>query len=341
MLALYRSDRQAEALNVYQEGRLALAQEVGLEPSQGLQRLERRILEQDPVLAGSGRRERPRIGRAVSRRPPRLIVLAGLAAVAVAVAASAFQLIRDGGGEPGDGGDTAIAGGHARALDPKTGEPLATIPLGKAPLSIAAGAGGVWVLDAEDRTVSQINPNEHSLVRTFSTGSTPTDIAVGAGTLWIGNGFRDLGTALPRSVSRLDAESVGVINPDLTVSRISALTNDVVARVTGVRALSIAAGDGDVWVVDGRGELVEINARTNRISNRIKVAAASLTVLAVGAGAVWVADPVGGSVWRVDPEPEPILRSIPLGVGVAGIAFGEGAVWATNEVTGEVYRIDP
>ena len=48
MLALYRSDRQAEALHVYQEGRLALAQEVGLEPSHGLQRLERRILEQDP-----------------------------------------------------------------------------------------------------------------------------------------------------------------------------------------------------------------------------------------------------------------------------------------------------
>jgi DNA-binding SARP family transcriptional activator len=83
MLALYRSDRQAEALHVYQEGRLALAQEVGLEPSQGLQRLERRILEQDPVLAGPGRRERPRIGRAVSRRRPRPLVLAGLAALAV------------------------------------------------------------------------------------------------------------------------------------------------------------------------------------------------------------------------------------------------------------------
>jgi DNA-binding SARP family transcriptional activator/ABC-type branched-subunit amino acid transport system substrate-binding protein/DNA-binding beta-propeller fold protein YncE len=374
MLALYRSDRQAEALHVYQEGRLALAQEVGLEPSQGLQRLERRILEQDPVLAGPGRRERPRIGPAVSRRRPRPLVLAGLAALAVAV--GAFQLIRDGGAEPVDGGDAAIASGYARALDPRTGEPLATVPLGKAPLSIAAGAGSVWVLDAEDRTVSQIDPNEPSRVRTFSTGSTPTDIAVGAGTLWIGNGFRDLGTALPKSVSRLDAESVGVdetialsgrshtaaipvsqdslrphiaatrgavwvINPDLTVSRISARTNEVIARVADVRAVSIAAGDGDVWVVDGRGELVEIDASTNRVSNRIEVAAASLTVLAVGAGAVWVADPVGGSVWRIDPEPEPILRSIPLGVGVAGIAFGGGAVWATNEVAGEVYRIDP
>ena len=41
------------------------------------------------------------------------------------------------------------------------------------------------------------------------------------------------------------------------------------------------------------------------------------------------------------PEPEPILRTIPLAIGVTGIAYGEGAVWATNEVTGEVHRIDP
>ena len=371
MLALYRSGRQAEALHVYQAGRLALAQQVGLEPSQSLQRLERRILDQDPVLVPRAARGPPRTGRAVSRR----LVIAGFAALAVAVAAGGFGLIRY-GGEPVSDNRAAIAGGSARSLDPRTGKPLASVPLGTAPLSIAAGAGGVWVLDAEDRTVSQIDPNEHSLVRTFSTGSTPTDIAAGAGTLWIGNGFRNLETALPKSVSRLDAESAGVdetialsgtgrtaavrvsqdslrphlaatrdgvwaINPDLTVSRISTRTNDVVARVTGVRAVSIAAGDGDVWVVDDRGELVEIDARTNRVSNRIEVAAASLTVLAVGAGAVWVADPVGGSVWRIDPEPEPILRSIPLSVGVAGIAYGEGAVWATNEVAGEVYRIDP
>ena len=66
------------------------------------------------------------------------------------------------------------------------------------------------MLDADDRTVSQIDPRKRTLVRTFSTGSTPTDLAVGAGALWIGNGVPQAGTALPESVSRFDPESAVV-----------------------------------------------------------------------------------------------------------------------------------
>ena len=50
MLALYRSGRQAEALDVYQETRRALVDELGIEPTQALQELEREILRQDPGL---------------------------------------------------------------------------------------------------------------------------------------------------------------------------------------------------------------------------------------------------------------------------------------------------
>ena len=51
MLTLYRCGRQAEALEVYRAARLALADELGLDPSPELQELERRVLRQDPSLA--------------------------------------------------------------------------------------------------------------------------------------------------------------------------------------------------------------------------------------------------------------------------------------------------
>jgi DNA-binding SARP family transcriptional activator len=50
MIALYRSGRQAEALQAYQVARAGLREELGLEPSRGLQDLEQAILRQDPDL---------------------------------------------------------------------------------------------------------------------------------------------------------------------------------------------------------------------------------------------------------------------------------------------------
>jgi DNA-binding SARP family transcriptional activator len=51
MLALYRAGRQAEALAMYDEGRRALAEELGLEPGEALQQLQRQILAHDPSVA--------------------------------------------------------------------------------------------------------------------------------------------------------------------------------------------------------------------------------------------------------------------------------------------------
>jgi DNA-binding SARP family transcriptional activator/tetratricopeptide (TPR) repeat protein len=50
MLALYRSKRQAEALEAYRDARRALVDELGIEPSRELQALEQAVLQQDPSL---------------------------------------------------------------------------------------------------------------------------------------------------------------------------------------------------------------------------------------------------------------------------------------------------
>ena len=50
MLALYRSGRQAEALEAYRRLRRALVDELGIEPSPSLQEMERAMLRQDPAL---------------------------------------------------------------------------------------------------------------------------------------------------------------------------------------------------------------------------------------------------------------------------------------------------
>jgi class 3 adenylate cyclase/DNA-binding winged helix-turn-helix (wHTH) protein len=51
MLALYRADRQADALQAYQDARRMLVEELGIEPGERLRELERGILAQDPELA--------------------------------------------------------------------------------------------------------------------------------------------------------------------------------------------------------------------------------------------------------------------------------------------------
>src|SRR5438270_8367586 len=50
MLALYRAGRQADALDAYAEARKWLVDDLGIEPSEALQRLQQAILRHDPSL---------------------------------------------------------------------------------------------------------------------------------------------------------------------------------------------------------------------------------------------------------------------------------------------------
>jgi predicted ATPase/DNA-binding SARP family transcriptional activator len=83
MLALYRSGRQAEALDAFRRGRRDLLDELGLEPGAELQALQRAILDQDPALAvepadARARRNLPAAATAIVGREAELADLAGL-----------------------------------------------------------------------------------------------------------------------------------------------------------------------------------------------------------------------------------------------------------------------
>ena len=57
MMALYRSDRQADALGAFQDAKASLGDELGIEPSEELRELEEQILLQDPALLALPERE--------------------------------------------------------------------------------------------------------------------------------------------------------------------------------------------------------------------------------------------------------------------------------------------
>ena len=101
MIALYRSGRQAEALDVYKDARQALVDELGIEPGGALQELERAILRQDrsldlkTLVTGTARELTERailvaitherharallaVAEPLVRDPPRVVILARL-----------------------------------------------------------------------------------------------------------------------------------------------------------------------------------------------------------------------------------------------------------------------
>ncbi len=309
------------------------------------------------------------------RRRALLLMAVGAVVLTAALAAAVLALTRD-------SDETLRPVGNAIAAIGRDGDAVAYTQAGNTPSTIVAGEGAVWVLNADDRTISKIDPETRQIVKTFGTGGTTTDLAVGEGAVWVGNGTEavgEFGNVYTNSVSRLDPDSTEVTetlvlpsglspedenagnlrvlgvsqlaagagaawatNPDLSVSRIDPATAKLVKRIPVTAGGAIAAGDEGVWVLSADGPLVvQIDPRTNRVGQRIELAAFGLTGLAVGGGSVWATDLAAGLLWRIDPGPHPITRTIDIGFGATSVAFGEGAVWVTNFVSDEVVRVDP
>ena len=82
-------------------------------------------------------------------------------------------------GRDGDGKrSVAVAANSLAAIDPSGERVVADVPVGGTPTAISAGEGALWVLNADDQTVSRVDLATHA-VKTFGSGGVPVDLAVG------------------------------------------------------------------------------------------------------------------------------------------------------------------
>ncbi len=349
MLALYRSGRQAEALRVYQATRRTLVDELGIEPSQELQQLERSILAHDPAL------ERQRRAPMPARKSLLAAAAVGAAAVVAVIALVA--------GTTRTAAPTVVSGDAVAIIDPGSGRVTGQVAAGAAPTALALGAGGLWVANTDDQTVTHIDLGSGKVVRNVAIGGIPLGLAVGPNAVWVvrrrPDGLPELIKIDPRfdtvgAVRQLTGDPGGAAGVAVTrdgvwvvaqaglLERLDPTGTAVTARVdTRNTPASVAIGAGSVWAADGFGKNVaRIDAATKLVTATTPVGNGADAV-ATGEGAVWVADGLDDAVVRIDPATNSVTMTIPVGRSPTGIAVGLGSVWVANSRDGTVSRIDP
>ena len=368
ILALYRSGRQTDALATYRAARGTLVEEAGVEPSSELRALERAVLRQDPALdlpasdAGAPQ-ERSASAPAPPPRRRRRSLGAGAVAAGTVLAAAAAWLVASLVGGAASG---AVPANSVALVDGQRGHVVRHAPVGTHPTSIATDANRVWVLNADDQTITRLD-RETGMTRTFAIGRTPTELAAGGGSVWV---TIDRGTRLARidpdtgsidqeiplasagvpggggttsagTTIAIDRETVWAVGPDGRVIRVDARTGHSLG-VLDVGATNVAVGGGQVWVVTRGNRVLLIDPRGGSVRRSIRVPATGLTAATTGAGSLWVSDPLDGVVWRIDDaRGRLVMRTVPVAFGAAGIAFGAQRVWTVNPVDSALLAIDP
>lgn len=367
IVALYRSGRQAEALQTYQEARRMLADELGIDPSPDLRRLEGAILRQDPELdlprpesvpAEVAEPSAEVIGGPRSRRI-RIGIAVAVVAAAIALVAGAIAIVGGSGSEA-----TVTAGANSVArVDADANELVASVTTtGADPTALVWYQGSLWVANTVSRTVARIDPATNAVVRTIPTGGAPTDLAAGLGVVWVLNGLDGSLAAIDPETEEITATfgvpigagGVAVASSTVWVTdglnarvvRINPTTGEVVATIDlgpqgSVRPEAVAAGAGTIWVGDGQGRIVwEIDAATDQIVASPGLRATPSRIAVDETGTAWVTGFEADIVSFIDPG---TMRAttVSVGRGPIGVAVGEGSIWVANSLDGSVSRIDP
>ncbi|MEJ7569602.1 MAG: BTAD domain-containing putative transcriptional regulator [Gaiellaceae bacterium] len=365
LLALYRSGRQAEALDAYAAARRRLADDLGLEPGPELRRLEHAILNQDPVLDLEPAQTRP--GR---QRNLGLAAVAGVLAVALVVAVSV--VLADGDNSEKDEPAAGGFGGELLAIGAENGRIQRRFPAGRTPAALAAGAGQLWLVDADARTVLRLETSSGE-TETLATGATPADVAIGAGAVWIANGSplsaaqfvgpvateivrldtrtrtQRATVALPRvqgavsnsAEQRIAAtgKAIWAVTASGAIVRIDPQTNAITAKNPDAGAIAVATGGAGVWILRSDGVATALHERTARPRKRVRLPTDAPTALAVGKTTAWATSSADGTLWRIGIDGS--VGSVAVGRGVTDVAVAKSRVWVANPIAGSVTAVDP
>jgi YVTN family beta-propeller protein len=325
MLALYRSRRQADALETYRSARRRLIDDLGLDPGPELQKLERAILAQDPALQAPGRRgkaERPRRVRRARSRGGILIAAGGALLLAFAVTVGVRLA--------GSGTSAVTVGANSlAAIDPASNRVVGAVAVGTRPGAVVFGSGALWTANLDDQTISRVDPATMRVQRVIPVAGPPTGIAAAGGSLWVvqSNVDPNANTASSISVAQVDPEYDSISSP----LRIG----NVIPDGPG----AVAASGDSVWVAPATGLLTRFNAVTGHVTGRLDPNASPAGIAITGGGAIWLTDSEADDVVRVDSSG--LLTPIPVGNTPTAIAAGAGGVWVVDSLDDAVVRIDP
>src|SRR5215471_1410887 len=346
MLALYRADRQAEALDAYAHARRTLVDGLGIEPSQALQRLQQAILRHDPALAtphgtaaANGHPTRPVAPPTtpmapVEARPRRwflrrrwqlalaaLVILPASAAAAVTLSNSAAATPR-------------VVPNSLVRLDPRTGKPTLVVPVGVEPGPIEITPSAIWTSNYGDNTVSRYDLRTHTVEARAGFPAQPFDTVVdGDGNAWITSSYEDNAPARNAFLTRLEAGPGGTSAGTLYPSHAQRI--DLPLPMAGYEAL----GAGYLWVIvgghgplDGDDRVALIDLGTNQVASVLHLHH-SATSIAFGYGSAWIGTyTAGGNSWLEairagSSKPTRVVVQTDANWGPVWIAVGEGAVW--------------
>jgi hypothetical protein len=120
------------------------------------------------------------VGRRLQLPSKLLLLVAGAALASGAVAAAILFL--NGGSE---GALASLPPDSVGAIDPDSGEIVDVVAVDESPGPIAFGAGALWVLNGNSRTLSHINPRTHKLLGTDGIGGLPSNMTASRRDVWV------------------------------------------------------------------------------------------------------------------------------------------------------------